>query len=344
MNIEATMRHLKNLCALTGISGREDAVRDYLRAAVEAAPAQTTVTTDALGNLLVQVTGARRAARKLLFAAHMDEVGFLVTGITDEGYLRFTPVGGVDAAVVYGRRVLVNGLPGVIGGKAKHLCSEDEQKNVPAFSKLLIDIGAADRAQAETLVRPGDAAVFDSEWTALEGGRFKARALDDRAGCALLLSLLEETPPVDLTLAFTVQEEIGLRGAKTAAYAMQPDVAVVVDATTAADTVGVAADKQVCRVGGGAVVSFMDNRTLYDKALYDTILDAAAREGIKAQPKTMVAGGNDAGAIQLAGRGARVAAVSLPCRYIHSPSCVLAEEDIAQTQALLRVLARELAV
>ena len=297
-----------------------------------------------MGNVLAYVKGRERAKHTLLFAAHMDEVGFMITGVTPEGYLRFTTVGGIDPKVVYGRSVRVGGISGVIGGKATHLCSADEKKQVPKPSELLIDIGAASKEEAEALVRPGDTAVFAGEFSRLEGGLVKSRAIDDRAGCALLLDLAEQTPDYDMVLAFTVQEEVGLRGAKAAAFGVQPDIAVVVDATTAADTIGVAADKQVCRVGEGAVISFMDKRTLYDADLYARILEIAKKKNIRAQSKTMVAGGNDAGAIQLAGRGARVAAVSLPCRYLHSPACVVAKRDMEQTLALLQELARQLAV
>ena len=337
------MAYLKKLCSLEGVSGHEEAVRRYILQVLEKSPARPEVTVDPLGNVLVRLQGERRAVRTLLFAAHMDEVGLIITGATEQGYLRFAAVGGIDARVLFGKRVRVNGRSGVIGGKAVHLCSADEKKTPPEADSLLIDIGVDSREQAEKLAHPGDVAVFDSEFVRLEGGLIKARALDDRAGCALLLELAGRVPEYDIALAFTVQEEIGLRGARTAAFQLRPDIAVVVDATTAADTAGVAPDKQVCRVGGGPVVSFMDKQTLYDAALYRDILQTAEKNGIKAQSKTMVAGGNDAGAIQRAAGGARVAAVSLPCRYIHSPSCVLAKRDMEETLDLLRRLAVRLA-
>ena len=338
------MTHLKKLCSLEGVSGREHPVREYILRVLQQSPAELSVRVDPMGNVLAYIKGRERAKHTLLFAAHMDEVGFMITGVTPEGYLRFTTVGGIDPKVVYGRSVRVGGISGVIGGKATHLCSADEKKQVPKPSELLIDIGAASKEEAEALVRPGDTVVFAGEFSRLEGGLVKSRAIDDRAGCALLLDLAEQTQDYDMVLAFTVQEEVGLRGAKTAAFSVQPEIAVVVDATTAADTAGVAADKQVCRVGEGAVISFMDKRTLYDADLYARILEIAKKKNIRAQSKTMVAGGNDAGAIQLAGRGARVAAVSLPCRYLHSPACVVAKRDMEQTLALLQELARQLAV
>ena len=337
------LEELKPLCTLDGVSGREEDVREYILRRLAVSPAKMKLETDGLGSLIAWVEGKRRAGRTLLFDAHMDEVGFMIMGATDEGYLRFTSVGGIDPSVVYGRRVKVNGHLGVIGGKAKHQCHGDEAETAVPFDKLFIDVGADTKEDALKIAKPGDVAVFDSDYVKLGGDLFKARALDDRAGCALLLSLVAEVPEYDLVLAFTVQEEVGLRGAKTAAYAVAPDLAVAVDSTTAADTAGVAGEKQVCRVGGGPVVSFMDNRTLYDRGLYDSILSTAGEIGVPAQTKSMVAGGNDAGSIQLSRAGARVAAVSLPCRYIHSPSCVLAERDIDATEKLLKALAVKLA-
>lgn len=339
-----TAEHLQALCSLEGVSGREEAVREYILSALESSPASKEVVCDSLGNIVVRMEGRRRAAKTLMFAAHMDEVGLIVTGITTEGYLRFAAVGGIDPQVLYGRRVRIRGHLGIIGGKAVHLCSGDDKKIVPPIADMLIDLGIDSREEAEKLAHPGDVAVWDSPYRELENGLVKGRAIDDRAGCALLLKLAEQMPEYDLVLAFTVQEEIGLRGAKTAAFSIQPDIAVVVDATTAADTAGVPEGKQVCCVGKGAVVSFMDKRTLYDPALYDQIWCIAQQDQILLQPKTMVAGGNDAGSIQLAGRGARVAAVSLPCRYIHSPSCVLSLSDLDQTLRLLRRLAEELPI
>lgn len=338
------MTHVKKLCTLEGVSGREDAVRQYILKALDNSPAAPVVHVDPLGNILVQMKGKKRAAKKVLFAAHMDEVGLIVTGITKEGYLRFSTVGGIDTRVLFGKRVKINGRTGIIGGKAIHLCSNDEKKTAVDIEKLLIDIGAQSEEEAEKIAHPGDVAVFDSEFLKLEGGLVKARALDDRAGCALLLELASHVPEIDILLAFTVQEEIGLRGARTAAFQLRPDIAVILDATTAADTAGVPEAKQVCRVGGGPVVSFMDKQTLYDEALYRKILSLAEEHHIPAQSKTMVAGGNDAGAIQRAAGGARVAAVSLPCRYIHSPACVLAKRDMEAALALIRLLAQQLPV
>ena len=335
MSVNAT---LKKLCSLPGVSGREDEVRAHILRVLAASPAEMEVSVDRLGSVVARLKGRQQAPHRVLFAAHMDEVGLMVTGITDDGYLRFTTVGGIDSRVLFARRVRVNGHAGVIGGKATHQCTKQEKETPPDAARLLIDLGCDSREEAEKIAAPGDVAVFDSGYEKLGGGLFSARALDDRAGCALLLSLAEETPAYDITLAFTVQEEVGLRGAGAVAFAVQPELAVVVDATTAADTAGVPAERQVCRQGKGAVLSFMDKRTLYDRPLYEYITALAEKENLPVQPKTVVAGGNAAGAIQLTGAGCRVAAISLPCRYIHSPACALRKEDLRDTLALLRLL------
>lgn len=330
------LNSLRELCMLDGVSGREHAVRDYILKALEEIPYIDECRVDALGNVLVHVKGVSPANHTLMLAAHMDEVGVIATGITEDGFIRFAAVGGIDKAVLFGHRVRFGNRIGVIGGKAIHMCKGDEGKKLPD-GDLLIDIGATSKEDAVQYITAGDVGVFDSDFYPL-GELVKGRAIDDRAGCAILLKLVEEQPSHDMWLCFTVQEEVGLRGAKTAAFAVSPEFAIVIDATTAADTVGVAPDKQVCCVGKGAVVSFMDRRTLYDKEMYDIIMETAKTNDIAAQPKSMVAGGNDAGSIQSAASGARVAAISLPCRYIHSPSCVLSMNDMDAVYNLVSAL------
>ena len=332
---------IRALCELDAVSGREDAVRAYILDALQKSPAQMEVRVDALGNILCEIRGENRAAKRVLFTAHMDEVGCIVTGITDDGYLRFATVGGVDKSVLCGRRVRIGSQIGIIGCKAVHLCSKKEADTLPEEKDLLIDIGASSAAQAKESVRPGDVAAFDTPFTEMQD-MIRAKALDDRIGCALLLKLAETVPPYDISLAFTVQEEVGLRGAAPAAFTLRPDIAVVVETTTAADVGDVPTSKQVCRVGGGPVVSFMDKSTLYDCDLYAKIRTLADDTGIPNQTKTLIAGGNDAGAIQRTGGGVRVAAVSLPCRYIHSPASVVSMRDIEETQRLLSELTKVL--
>lgn len=332
------MLEMRKITDLPGTSGNEEAVCAYIREQLQGAPAVESIETDRIGNCIVCLKGKKPAPHTVVLAAHMDEVGGIVTGITSDGYLRFDTVGGIVPAVLYGRRVSINGHIGVIGGKAIHSCSEKEKNAVPAITDMRIDIGADTCEEAEAAVKLGDEIVFVSEYTPLGDRLFKAKALDDRAGCAMLLELAKTQPEYDVVIAFTVQEEVGLRGAAVAGNTLQCEYSVIVDATTAVDTAAVPEDKQVCKVGGGPVVSFMDRRTFYDQKLYTHIRKLAEENGISAQTKTMVAGGNDAGSFQTAGIGSRVAAISLPCRYIHSPSCVLAHEDVDNTLKLLSLL------
>lgn len=323
---------LKDLCLLNGTSGREEAVRNYI---IEKIKDKCEYSVDALGSVIAFKKGRKAPDKKVLVAAHTDEVGFIVTDITDDGYLRFAPVGGIDAAVVLGRRVDINGIKGVVGAKAVHLLSDDEKKNEPAFDKLAIDIGAADKAEAEKAVLLGDCAYFASDYCEFGDGFIKSKALDDRIGCMLMIELINSDLEYDTYFCFNVQEEVGLRGSGCSAYAVKPDVAVILESTTAADIDGVTGGDKCCVLGKGPVVSFMDGRTIYDKQIFDLAFEVGKENNIKIQTKTKIAGGNDAGAIQKSGAGCRVAAVSLPCRYIHSGSSVVKIGDIEETRRFL---------
>jgi len=323
---------LKDLCLLNGTSGREDAVRNYI---IEKIKDKCEYSVDALGSVIAFKKGRKAPDKKVLVAAHTDEVGFIITDITDDGYLRFAPVGGIDAAVVLGRRVDINGIKGVVGAKAVHLLSDDEKKNEPAFDKLAIDIGVADKAEAENAVSLGDCAYFASDYCEFGDGFIKSKALDDRIGCMLMIELINSDLEYDTYFCFNVQEEVGLRGSGCSAYAVKPDVAVILESTTAADIDGVTGGDKCCVLGKGPVVSFMDGRTIYDKQIFDLAFEVGKENNIKIQTKTKIAGGNDAGAIQKSGAGCRVAAVSLPCRYIHSGSSVVKIGDIEETRRFL---------
>ena len=200
---------LKDLCLLNGTSGREDAVRNYI---IEKIKDKCEYSVDALGSVIAFKKGRKAPDKKVLVAAHTDEVGFIITDITDDGYLRFAPVGGIDAAVVLGRRVDINGIKGVVGAKAVHLLSDDEKKNEPAFDKLAIDIGAADKAEAEKAVSLGDCAYFASDYCEFGDGFIKSKALDDRIGCMLMIELINSDLEYDTYFCFNVQEEVGFAG------------------------------------------------------------------------------------------------------------------------------------
>ncbi|MCQ2434161.1 MAG: M42 family metallopeptidase [Oscillospiraceae bacterium] len=332
------MQELETLCKLCGTSGRENDVRAYILNEIKALGLTPTV--DNLGNVLVHKEGRERAKHKLMFSAHMDEVALMVTAITEDGSLKFDMVGGVSAAAVIGRQVLVGKqqVLGVIGTKPVHHLSCSEKKSPVKMSELCVDIGAKSKEEAQTLVRLGDIVYFMPEYRTFGDGCIAAKAIDDRFGCAVLLSLLRQDLPYDTEFAFVVQEEVGLRGAGVAANTIAPEFAVVFEATTAADVAGCSGADAVCKLGGGAVISFMDGRTVYDAELYRSATELAEQQGIAWQTKTKIAGGNDAGAIQNAAHGVRVLAVSVPCRYLHSPVCVIRQSDAEACEALAKSL------
>lgn len=328
---------LKELCLINGTSGDEGKVRDYIITQIKD---YCEYSVDNLGSIIAYKKGKKAPKQKISINAHMDEVGFIVTGITDDGYLRFTSVGGIDSRVCLDRIVIVGkkAVKGVIGDKAFHLLSSDEKDRCPSFDDLLIDIGATSKDEAEQYVSLGDFAYFYCDYVELGNGYIKAKALDDRIGCMLMIELIKSELEYDTVFCFNVQEEVGLRGSKCTSYAVDADIAIVLESTTAADLDGVSGANRVCVLGDGPVISFMDNRTIYDRELFELGFTVAKENNIPAQTKTAVAGGNDAGAIQTSGDGARVMAISLPTRYIHSGASVVKASDIDETRRLLKAL------
>lgn len=326
---------LEKLCALNSTSGDEARVREFIIKQIED---YCTYEVDNLGSVIAFKKGKKTPKKRVSINAHMDEVGFIITSITDDGYLEFAPVGGIDTKVCLDRVVTVGEkeVTGVIADKAFHLLSSDEKDVAPSFDKLYIDIGADDKKQAEEYVNLGDFAYFKSEYYEFCDGFVKAKALDDRIGCMLMIELIQSELEYDTYFCFNVQEEVGLRGSACTQNRVKADVAVVLEATTAADLDSVSGGDRVCVLGDGAVISFMDNRTVYDRELYKLIMSVAKENDIPVQTKTRIAGGNDAGAIQTQGSGAKVCAISLPCRYIHSASSVVKLSDIDNTRKLLK--------
>ena len=330
------LENLKALCALDGVSGDEDRVRDFIRRQAE--PWAETVRTDALGNLIVYKRGRKPAGNKLLLCAHMDEVGLIVTRATEDGFLRFDFVGGVDRRVALGKPVVLgpDKIPGVIGMKAIHMLSAEERKKVPKTEALYLDIGAADKEEALSKVPLGTYGAFVGEPEELGDGLLKAKAIDDRVGCAILLELLKEDLPLDVTFAFTAQEEVGTRGAFGAAFSVTPEVALVLETTTAADLPGVEGARRVCAPGRGPVISYMDGGTIYDRSLFETLRRLAEERQIPWQVKEYIAGGNDARTIQRSKAGVRVAALSAAVRYLHAPASVGSLSDFEDMLKLTR--------
>lgn len=330
---------LKELCEIDGTSSREQKVADYVRSLCEGHD----VHTDPLGNVIVNVKGKQRAKNKVMLCAHMDEVGVMATCVTSDGLIKFITVGGIRTSVLAGRTVrFENGTVGVVGIKPVHLCTPDEKTALPDPDFLYIDVGAKDKDEALVCVQPGDTAVFTSEFVTM-GDKILSKAIDDRAGCAVMLDMIKNGVEYDTTFVFNVQEEVGLRGSGVSAFGVDPDYAIVLEGTTAADIIDSPEDKRVCILGEGAAVSFMDRATVYDPALFRTAFEVAKANGIPVQTKTMVAGGNDAGSIHKARAGIRTITVNVPTRYIHSASCLCDKNDLLAVRALAEKLAERFA-
>ncbi|MGN1432934.1 MAG: M42 family metallopeptidase [Ruminococcus sp.] len=336
------MKLLERLCKCDGISGDEGEVRKLIIEEIK--PYADSITVDNLGNLIVHKKGKNKAKSKLMLSAHMDEVGLMVTDITTDGYLKFDEVGGIDRRVLLGKSVKVgnNKINGVIGVKPVHLCKGEENRRIPELSEMYIDIGADSKDDALKYIKYGDSINFVSDFT-VTSDSITSKALDDRFGCLVLIELIKSELEYDMEFAFVVQEEVGLRGAKVAAFTVDPEFALVIETTTAADVPEIDENKQVCNLSDGAVISVMDRRTIYDKEMIALAFDCAEKSHIKAQYKRAVAGGNDAGVIHSSKSGVRTLAVSLPCRYLHSPNCVVNKQDCENMLRLVSELAKNIA-
>lgn len=323
---------LKRLCQADGVSGSEDAVRKLI---IDEIKDHADYHIDNLGNIIAHKKGRNTAKTRLMLSAHMDEVGLMVTDITSDGFLKFDEVGGIDRRVLLGKTVTVgkNGVNGVIGVKPVHLCKGEENKTIPEYGDLYIDIGAENSEEALLFVNIGDIVNYRSDFSENDS-TICSKAIDDRFGCCVLIELIKSDLEFDTDFVFVVQEEVGLRGAKVAAYSVDPDFALVIETTTSAEIPEVDKAAQVCNLGEGAVISVMDRRTIYDKEMVDLAFTAAKEINVKTQYKRAVAGGNDAGAIHQSRGGVRTLAISLPCRYLHAPNTVASKADCESVLAL----------
>ncbi len=331
---------LKRLTLANGASGDEGEVRALLEQKLNG---RFEYTTDKIGNLYAHSGGFFPNDIKLMITAHMDEVALMITHITKDGYLKFQSIGGLDERILPGKAVQIGEkkINGVIGSLAIHLQTKAQRDKVTEMRDLFIDIGAKDDAAAMEHVSVGDIAYFVSP-TEEMGDLIKAKALDDRVGCMVLMDLLEQLPQENFTAVFTTREEVGCFGAMAATSAVKPKYAIVLEGTTASDIGETDEADEVCAVGKGAVLSFMDNGAIYDRKFLKLACDTAKRLGIPYQLKRAVAGGNEAGRIQKIGQGCHVLAISVPCRYIHSPVSVASQKDIDAIRQLTAAIIQEL--
>lgn len=307
------MELLKKLTQTYSPSGNEERIRKIIES--EAKPYADDITTDALGNLIVHKKGD---GAKMMLCAHMDEIGVLVTYIEDSGFLRFAPVGGVPTYCSLFQTVeFENGVRGVIGYEEKINITTELN-----LGKMYIDIGATSADEARKMVEIGDSAVFCGDFFT-NGDNAVSKAMDNRAGVYVLLNVLKNMKESenDLYFVFSTQEELGLRGARAAANAILPDVALAVDVTDTGDTPN--CNQMAVKLGGGPCIKFMDNSIITHKRVNDALKNSAKRTDTPYQCEVLILGGTDAGAIHTAGSGAMTGAVSIPTRYIHTPhECV----------------------
>lgn len=330
---------LKRLSELNGTSGAEGLVRDFLRQEIE--PFVETINVDKIGNLIA-TKNAHLSGPKVMITAHMDEVALMIIDITSDGFLKFGAVGGIDARILVAKPVQMNqSLVGVIGVKAIHLQKRSDRQKALSFDQLYIDIGAKSKEEASSKVKLGDYAYFMTKCESFGEGFYKGKAFDDRVGCALLVELLKRDYDFPLVAAFTVQEEVGLRGAKVAAYHVAPDFAIVIEGTVAADVADREEEDWITELGKGPVCSLMDRTTLYNSKLIQWVTDLARQKGIPLQFRRVSSGGNDAGPIHVSKAGILTIALSVPCRYIHSFASVISEKDYTACLKLVDEILKE---
>lgn len=326
---------LEQLCNENGVSGNEHKIRAIV--INEISPYVDDITVDTMGNIIAHKCG--KSEKKLMVAAHMDEPGYIVSEITETGYLKFKSVGRIDPRVIVSKKVLIGDskVKGVIGMKAVHLQKKTERENVVNISDLFIDIGAKNKKDAQSYVSAGDYIAFDTEFADL-GKIIKGKALDSRIGCACLIELLKQDLESDIYAVFAVQSEIEGRGAGVAAYSVNPDFAVIIDTVEAADMFGTQPHEKAAVLGNGAVVSYMDRRAIFDRQATDKIAGLAEEHGIKTQQKNSAEGSYDSKAVQTARDGAVTVNIAIPCRYSHTPVCMASKQDIDAVSELTALI------
>ena len=327
---------LKELAEAFGVSGNEGDVRAVVLDAVREHVDEVKV--DTLGNVLAFKRGTGRQRMRVMLAAHMDEIGLMVVGYDNGGFLRVGAVGGIDPRLLPGTLLQVGSerIPGVIGIKPVHLLEKGEGEKVPKLQDLVVDIGAQSRDEAKKLAPLGTYATFATQFREL-GPTVSGKAFDDRAGCAVLVELLRgERFRFDLHAAFTVQEEVGLRGARVAAYAIEPDCAFALEGTIADDIPKDKETSPTTELGQGPAITVMDHSFIADRRLVRLLTGTAEELDIPYQIKQPGIGGTDAGAIHLTREGVPSVTVAVPCRYIHSPVALLSLDDFNNTVRLMR--------
>jgi len=329
---------LEKLSNAFGPSGLEDEVVHILRKELEKCADETQG--DKLGNVMFYHEGKKGYPRVML-SAHMDEVGFMITYVEDSGFLRFD-TWGITNNIMPGQRVVFKGergfIRGIIGTKPPHIMTTDEQNKIVPKEDLFIDIGADNIAQANMKgADVGMMGVFDVEFMDLGDGYFRGKAFDDRAGCVVLAETFKalQDSPYNVVAVGSVQEELGIRGARTAAWQVEPDIGLALEGTFVADVPGTRPDRVSSKIKGGPVLTIMDRATFTHPHILKTLIKTAKQKAIPFQFKKVPVGGTDAGAIHLTKAGVPSGTVAVPCRYIHGPVSIIHIDDLKNTIRLV---------
>ncbi|NLJ99497.1 MAG: M42 family metallopeptidase [Tissierellia bacterium] len=328
---------LKKLTEASGISGNEKEVRDIILDEIKGYVDNIKI--DKLGNVIVYKEG-KNHSKKLMITAHMDEVGLIVTNIDALGLIKFVPVGGIDKRILVSKPVLIgkNKIPGVIGSKPIHLQKKEEWEDALGIDQLYIDIGVDTEEEAKKLINIGDYISFDSDFVEFGENLIKAKALDNRVGCSLLIEILKETKDIGFYGVFTVMEEIGLVGAGPAAYSVDPDICIVLEGTLCYDVPQIDKHLIPTYLNKGPAISLMDRTTLFDTNLRKKIIKIAENNKIPYQYRKTAMGGNDSGKIHTSKDGVITTTISVPCRNIHSPTSVMSKYDYENAYKLLKAI------
>lgn len=334
----ALNENLGKLSNASGVTGRESEVRELMIRLMT--PYADEIVVDKLENVIAIKKG-KSAAPKIMLAAHMDEVGLMVKTITKDGFLQFTKMGGIDDRILPAQKVTVfsrkGTFPGIIGSKPPHIQKEEERKKITAFDELFIDIGAESKEDAMTLgVAVGDPVGFDIKYVQLGRDVVIGKAFDNRAGCVTMVEALRLMEKTDCTVCAvgTVQEEVGLRGAATAAFGVDPDLAIALDVTIAGDVPGVREFDTSVQMGKGPALTISDSGLITHPKILRWLLDTAEEEKIPFQLETGLMGSTDASRISITRQGIPSGNISIPTRYIHSPVGMLCLKDIENSAKL----------
>lgn len=333
--MDALIETLAKLSQLGGPPGYEDEARDAIVQRAKKFTADVEV--DAIGNIYATI-GGDPGKSKILVDAHMDEVGFIVKYVEDRGFIRFEPLGSIDPRIMPGKRIILKGShknhPATIGSKPPHIISGDEANRITPLPDLFIDIGAESVDEVRSRgIFIGSIGTFDEPFRELGESRVMGKAFDDRAGCTVGLAVLEalakESPKMSVVFAFTVQEELGMRGAEVAARHENPDVAIALETTVAADVPETRTRDWITQIGSGPTIRVMDSSMIGQRVMVSYLRETAEKKGIPHQMQLARAGGTDAGKIHLSGSsGVPTGLISTPCRYLHGPSSILSTVDL----------------